>query len=254
MNHLDDDELTSISFGESTPDASQREHLRTCSRCDAELTARTRLVGVGRSLRDVEIVQPPDNVWNGIHSALGLSPDLAAVPREPAQAAPVPLDAPHDVGRPAARGGRGGRSIRRRGTMALVAAAALVVGLVAGIAGASFLNRPENTRLVAEAELEPFPGWSASGSARVEEGTSSARRIVVVMSGPDEGLREVWLIDPETSGLISLGLLSGASGTFALPDDVDLGKYSVVDVSQEPDDGNPAHSGDSIVRGALRGT
>ena len=61
----------------------------------------------------------------------------------------------------------------------------------------------------------------------------------------------MWLIDPETSGLVSLGLLSGASGTFTIPTDVDLSQYSVVDVSQEPNDGNPTHSGDSIVRGQL---
>ena len=90
-----------------------------------------------------------------------------------------------------------------------------------------------------------------SGSARVEEDASGARDVVVDLSAPGDGLREVWLIDPETSGLVSLGLLSGASGTFSIPSNIDLGRYSVVDVSEEPDDGNPAHSGDSIVRGQL---
>jgi hypothetical protein len=36
-----------------------------------------------------------------------------------------------------------------------------------------------------------------------------------------------------------------------VPADVDLRDYVLVDVSQEPLDGNPAHSGDSIVRGQL---
>ena len=47
------------------------------------------------------------------------------------------------------------------------------------------------------------------------------------------------------------GLLEGSEGTFPLPAGVDLSEYSVVDVSREPSDGDPAHSGDSIVRGAL---
>lgn len=136
----------------------------------------------------------------------------------------------------------------------MVAAASLVVGLIAGIAGASLLSRPTDPRVVAEAELEPFPNWQASGTARIEEESSGAQQVVVDLAAPDGGLREVWLIDPETSGLVSLGLLSGANGTFSLPDELDLERYSVVDVSQEPDDGNPAHSGDSIVRGELRRT
>ena len=253
MTHLNDDELTLFSFGEATPDASQLDHLRTCSRCDAELVALTRLVGVGRSLGDVELVRPPDDVWKHIHAELELSPDLSDVPQEHARrsggTAADAHDRPHVVKRV-----RHGRRMRRGAAMGLVTAAALVVGLIAGIAGTVLLTRPDAPRLVAEAVLEPFPGWTASGSARVEEDDSGAQRMVVDIDGPDQGLREVWLIDPETSGLISLGLISGATGTFTVPADLDLERYSVVDISQEPDDGNPAHSGDSIVRGALRGS
>jgi hypothetical protein len=32
---------------------------------------------------------------------------------------------------------------------------------------------------------------------------------------------------------------------------VDVGEYPVVDVSIEPTDGDPAHSGNSVVRGTL---
>jgi hypothetical protein len=64
-------------------------------------------------------------------------------------------------------------------------------------------------------------------------------------------VREVWLLTPEVDGLISLGYLTGASGEFIVPDSVDLDRFSVVDISAEPLDGDPTHSGDSIVRGAL---
>ena len=36
-----------------------------------------------------------------------------------------------------------------------------------------------------------------------------------------------------------------------LPAQVDVGEFPVVDVSIEPADGDPAHSGDSVVRGTL---
>ena len=67
-----------------------------------------------------------------------------------------------------------------------------------------------------------------------------------------EGFREVWLLKPDVSGLVSLGTLDGTSGRFDLPDGLDLSQYSVVDVSEEQFDGNPSHSGDSIVRGPLQ--
>jgi Anti-sigma-K factor rskA len=62
---------------------------------------------------------------------------------------------------------------------------------------------------------------------------------------------EVWLIDPETGELQTLGLTEG-SGQLVVPDGIDPARFSVVDVSREPVDGEPAHSGDSIVRGQLQ--
>ena len=67
-------------------------------------------------------------------------------------------------------------------------------------------------------------------------------------------LTEVWLIKADASGLISIGLLDGNTGHFDIPDGVDLTQYPLVDVSAEPDNGNPAHSGNSIVRGELHAT
>jgi anti-sigma-K factor RskA len=72
--------------------------------------------------------------------------------------------------------------------------------------------------------------------------------------GSTDGLREVWLLRADASGLVSLGLLDGATGRFSIPAGIDLAEFPVVDVSAEPADGNPGHSGDSIVRGTLSGT
>ena len=51
--------------------------------------------------------------------------------------------------------------------------------------------------------------------------------------------------------MVSLGILAGDSGIFAVPRGLDLADYPVVDVSFEPLDGQPAHSGESIARGIL---
>lgn len=141
----------------------------------------------------------------------------------------------------------------------LAAAAASIVLLVAGFgAGRWFdaLRQPAAPPVTLQAQLTPFPGWQASGSAEVEALPGGHREVVVDLAGlagatAAAPLREVWLIKADASGLISIGLLDGNTGTFDIPDGVDLAQYPLVDVSAEPNDGNPAHSGNSIVRGEL---
>ena len=107
--------------------------------------------------------------------------------------------------------------------------------------------------MLASATLEPLPGWSETGSAQVRTAPDGTRSLVVDLDDAPgvEGYLEVWLLKPDVSGLVSLGTLDGTSGTFALPADLDLAQFPVVDVSDEPLDGDPAHSGVSVVRGAL---
>lgn len=146
---------------------------------------------------------------------------------------------------------------RRRGAGWLVAAAA-VAGIAAGAVGgawwASRPTAPDAARtILARAPLEPLPGWAATGVARVEEDDAGSRVVIVEVQGDldTEGFREVWLLTPDVSGMVSLGLLDGSSGRFTVPEAIDLDLYSVVDVSEEPFDGDATHSGNSVVRGSL---
>jgi hypothetical protein len=135
------------------------------------------------------------------------------------------------------------------------AAAAGVIGLVGGIAigVASTTGSSPSEQVVAEAALDALPGWTASGTARVEQSADGRRSVVVNLEAPasSTSLREVWLLKADASGLVSIGFLDGSSGRFTIPASVDLAQYPLVDVSAEPADGDPAHSGDSIVRGQL---
>ncbi|WP_255595821.1 anti-sigma factor [Cellulomonas sp. C5510] len=143
---------------------------------------------------------------------------------------------------------------RRRARRALlaVAAAGLVVGGTAGGLVVAGLQRGDQEQVVARTVLDALPGWAASGDAVVEEDLEGRRTLVVRLEGGEaDGFREVWLLDRDVTGLVSLGLLDGDEGRFAIPAGLDLGRYPVVDVSAEPDDGDPAHSGDSILRGEL---
>jgi anti-sigma-K factor RskA len=107
---------------------------------------------------------------------------------------------------------------------------------------------------VASTRLVPLPDHTGSGAAEVL-GTGSSRVLQLDVTGltRGSGFYEVWLLDADAQRLVSLGLLEGSTGRFPLPPQVDVTRFPVVDVSLEPADGNPAHSGDSVVRGTLTG-
>lgn len=141
--------------------------------------------------------------------------------------------------RPSRKAHRSPRSRRARrwaGPFAVAAAAAVVVAGAGKITWS--LVRPQ-TEALATASLDPLPAWTgAGGSAELE-------------AAPD-GYREVWLITSDTTELVSLDIRDGGEGNFPVPVGIDTDGYDLVDISAEPVDGNPAHSGDSIVRGQLQ--
>ena len=105
---------------------------------------------------------------------------------------------------------------------------------------------------MASAELAPLPAYSDTGSAVIDRLPDGRRELVVTSTGDDaQGYREVWLLAPDATSMVSLGTMEGTEAHFELPADLDLSRYPVVDVSDEPYDGDPAHSGDSILRGEL---
>ena len=59
------------------------------------------------------------------------------------------------------------------------------------------------------------------------------------------------LLEAKTGGMVSLGVLDGDRGSYAVPPGLDLTAYDQVDVSREPYDGNPAHSKVSLARGRV---
>lgn len=240
-SHVDDDVLALLALGEDVGSAADLAHLERCERCTGELSTLREVVGIARSGNgDLPIVAPAPAVWERVADELGLAPQTraAVAPPEPPPAQVVPL------------------SSRRRQRPWPWLAGAAAVGLVIGGGGAWWIsNRTEPVTVLATATLEPLPGWSATGSAVVETAPDGGRVLVVDLSTAvpsDDAFQEVWLLTPDVTGLVSLGTLEGTSGRFDLPAGLDLAQYSVVDVSQESLDGNPAHSGDSIVRGPLR--
>jgi hypothetical protein len=60
---------------------------------------------------------------------------------------------------------------------------------------------------------------------------------------------EVWLLDPNAGTVFPVGVLPpDGEARFTLPASV-VGRYQAIDVSLEADDGDPAHSKHSLLRG-----
>ena len=142
---------------------------------------------------------------------------------------------------------------RRRLIWAVAGAAA--AGLVVGGVGVAVVKSgtPGAGPVVAEVTLDQLEGWTAEGNARVVQAKDGSQELLIDMPTvvDDEGYREVWLIDTKVERLVSLGMLTGPEATFAIPEGLDIADFPVVDISLEQFDGDPTHSGDSILRGIL---
>ena len=253
--HIIADDLHRLALAEQSVSDPERAHFADCAECAGEYLALQQVVQLGRSGGPVRLLTPPGGVWASIHAELALSDAVLTPP-----AAPHPARTDAATGLAASAVDRAEpvtsapvRRLPRRRWMP-VAAAAGVIGLIGGIAiGVATTTGGAGQQVVAEATLDALPGWTASGSARVEQTDGGRRSVVVdVNAPPNASLREVWLLKADASGLVSLGLLDGSTGRFSIPAGVDLAQYPLVDVSAEPADGDPAHSGDSIVRGELQ--
>ena len=140
-------------------------------------------------------------------------------------------------------------------------AVAAAVGLVLG-AGVTWLvadndstASPTASGDVTTSVLTGIDGHSTSGEISLAEGDNSAPEITINLDSLDEGpgFIQAWLLDADTGGMVALGVLDGAKGTFTVPPSLNLSRYSQIDVSREPFDGDPAHSTVSLARGPVPG-
>ncbi|WP_137845143.1 anti-sigma factor [Microbacterium sp. 2FI] len=242
QSHLDPERLSVLALGDPATGAEQI-HLDNCDECAIELAELEYTVTVGRAtvgLGDLEA--PPERVWDRISDELGLGAGEAPS----ADPATVVADAPEAADlTPAPRRGRATRVL-----FTLAASVAVILVVI----GVSNMLRPPQVVELASATLDAFPDHPGAAGAAVVVETDGGEKEVRVELDADEasdGYREVWLITADASALVSLGVLEGSEGTFPIPEGIDIRDYVLVDISQEPTDGDPAHSGDSIVRGEL---
>jgi hypothetical protein len=236
-------------------------HLESCERCRGEVARLRRAVdalAVPELAAPGPPVAPPPALWAGIAGATGVTvaPRADVVAASAPTAGPVPDVVPGTL--PGADDGAPVAPVvplrPRRPRLLLAAAAALVVGLGIGAGAVALANRGDGGVAVAATALDPLEGSGASGQARVVERDDGTLVLEVDLTAAAlrDGFYEVWLIDESVEDMVSVGVVQGGRRvTLPLPSGIDLGQYPVVDVSVEPLDGDPTHSGDSVARGLL---
>jgi hypothetical protein len=242
--HCTPEQLGLAALHESLP-AADAEHLAGCDACRREVASLRRGVdalAVPQLAAPSGAIPPPPSVWEAVAARTGVTarprPDVVASPLLPAPEPEPPPVVP--LRRP------------RRARLLIAAAAALLAGAGIGAGAVALASRDDGTVLASTA-LGPLDDATAAGTARVVE-RDGERLLEVQLRAPAPGrddFYEVWLIDQGIRGMYPVGVVHEGTTNLPLPDGIDLARYPVVDVSVEPLDGDPAHSGDSVARGVL---
>ena len=208
----------------------------------------------------IEPETPSESLWASIAAEL----DLDAGSPEGSHGGPHTISTTPEYGitfDPLGTGPAAGPAARKaqarwggRTAFLTLAAACLLVLIPLGLA---VRGGDDSVEVAASADLNVIPGVETARPGHadlvIDGDTAQLELDVEAQPAPGEFL-ELWLLqvddEGEVAALVSLGPIDG-SGTYEIPADVDRTKFTVVDISTEPDDGNHDHSGHSLLRGAL---
>ena len=195
---------------------------------------------------DLELVEPPADVWAGIARSLAAETTLPAAPTGDTNVVSL---------------------AHRRRNRFLAPALGIAAAAVLAVAGVAVFNSRGGSEpdVIASAVLEFDAGFDQLGSdasaraSLVDDGDTyeiSLDDATLPDPTAEDADLELWLIEVADDGdivdLVSLGIVDRADQTFTVPEGYDPAVYKVVDISVEPHDGNHDHSGRSILRGALQ--
>ncbi|MEL7206996.1 MAG: anti-sigma factor [Actinomycetota bacterium] len=190
---------------------------------------------------DFERHDPPTDLWNSIAAAVAADEDDDVD-------LPVPPSSAESEGATVLSFDRR-RSVTTFRTVLAVAAALVVVAGVAGVLRAGSSDPVVSEVAMSDDGLQVAA--PSDGTARLVEADDA---LVVEFELPDlpetDGYYEAWLIDSEVNGMFSLGAVD-ADGRLTVPSGVDPAEFPIVDISVESTDGDPTHSGQSILRGVF---
>lgn len=256
------DELISVSGGNTPDDFLRLED--ELGRLARELTS-----------DDIRLEAPPDDLWTMIEAELeataadGPVPDRSGAPGPLREVGGAGLRTSR-IGTPRGLGSVSGTPVparpsqvhSRSGLYGIPAALAVAAALALVLAtGAALIVRNTNGDVtVAQAAIanDGLPVTiDGSGTAVLKQrGDDQYLELELpALDTTDPGsIYEVWMIDTDVVGMVSIGNLTVTGAETAridLPDTIDHTAFPVIDISIEPLDGDPTHSGQSVLRGVL---
>lgn len=259
MSHLDDEELADAALGAEDLTPGARQHLERCDTCAGSVAVLRRtaaLVSLGATTLPSpgQWESPPPRVWDRVAAAIaGPATSAPSAPSTPATSAPSAPSAPSTpvAAEVTAVDFAAARRPRVWPWAAGMAAAGLALGVLTG--RALWSESPPAATTVAQAELDTLDTQQRLGEAVVVRTDSGVdlRVATATTLDPADGYLEVWLINSDGKRMVSVGVLDAAAGTFPISQTLLDEGYVVVDISREPFDDRPEHSGDSLVRGTL---
>lgn len=227
------------------------------------------LKALARSIEPDDRVRhaPPPDLWERIRAeAMGdeqPSPQLNVAPELDAHTPATPAD-PDVIDLADQRANRTtvgtpdidlGNSSRFSPRMLIAVAAALIAFVVVGsvaIAGLGGDPAPVYAAEISNADLpEAFDG---TASVTVEVDDDPQIEISFDAPVPTNEPVELWLLSADGTDIVSVGLVEAGDTTWDWPEGLTPEDYPIVDLSIEPADGDPTHSGRSILRGELTAT
>jgi anti-sigma-K factor RskA len=226
----------------------EQNHLANCAECSEEFAELGRIADLTREPEHVDPQLVPNAVWQSVQAQLGISTAAATTTTTASGTATTPTAEPTPtlIQQP-------DRTLKKRRSL-LIAALAAAFGLIVG-AGITTVAMRDRVEVTSRVSLEALPGHTGHGTAELitDQGQPELRVQIDAPATPDR-YREVWLINTDGQRMYTLGVLpDDGRATYPLPPELagQLQGFTIVDVSIEPYDGNPAHSRDSQVRGVL---
>jgi anti-sigma-K factor RskA len=238
VQHLDPDRLVLLALSEELEELTELDHLERCADCRHEMQAMRDVADIGSQTAELrDLPAPPEHIWRAIEADV--------------KATAAPAAPPEPVVDLAERRARRSRSRWLAPVLTGAAAAVLAVALTVGFD--RFVERAPAGSVTAKATLAPLETVPPTAGGDVRVLSDGQLRIDVRNLPLTSGFHEVWLLDPDTPGkMVAVGNLPGSSeAVLTVPPGTDLNRYRVVDVSDEPHDGDATHSGKSLLRGTL---
>lgn len=200
-----------------------------------------------RELKGARASTDMDALWGRIAQEAFGEPDAVEVPAQPAAAQAAADDASQGLSSP-------GQSVPRRqwrapGWLGLAAGLLLVAG-----AATTFVQWDDDTPVATYAmeALDERAGGPASGEIVQRDGATVVELdLSVLPQRPDDSDYELWVLDLDAGEIVSLGPVAPETTTVVVPEAIAVAEFPTLDVSVEPDDGVPTHSGDSVLRGPI---